>query len=411
MKPNSFTLIELVIVIAVLSILSAVVVITINPAEQMRSARDSRRAEELTTINKAISLYVADGGSSLGSTNTVYVSIPDSSATCANLGLPTLPTGWSYHCSTSVNLQKTDSTGWIPVNFSSISFTTPLSSLPVDPVNTTSTGNYYTYITGGSWELTSSMESAKYKLGGANDKTSKDGGLYTGLYELGTNLTLLPLDYGDTSLVGYWKFDEGTGTTAYDASGHNNNGTLVNSPTWVIGKIGSYALSFSSSSNKYVDMNNGVSLNNTPKLSIVFWAQIPVAGGVEITKSYKNYELRIDSTTFGGYIGISSGNNWYSISESGYNIFHGVTVSNWNQYAYILDYNASKVYFYANGSYKGIIPISNMFQYDQTKNFNVGRRIDDGGNQYLNGLMDDIRIYNRALSAAEILALYNATNK
>ncbi|MFA5099189.1 MAG: type II secretion system protein, partial [Candidatus Paceibacterota bacterium] len=130
-RPNSFTLIELVIVIAVLAILSAVVIITINPAEQMKSARDSRRAEELTTINKAISLYVADGGSSLGSTNTVYVSIPDSSATCANLGLPTLPTGWSYHCSTSVNLQKTDSTGWIPVNFSSISFTTPLSSLPV----------------------------------------------------------------------------------------------------------------------------------------------------------------------------------------------------------------------------------------------------------------------------------------
>ncbi|MFA5099050.1 MAG: type II secretion system protein, partial [Candidatus Paceibacterota bacterium] len=89
-KPNSFTLIELVIVIAVLAILSAVVVITINPAEQMRSARDSSRMSDLQTINSAIGLYMADGGTSIGSTNTVYVSIPDSSATCANLGLPTL---------------------------------------------------------------------------------------------------------------------------------------------------------------------------------------------------------------------------------------------------------------------------------------------------------------------------------
>ena len=37
-------------------------------------------------------------------------------------------------------------------------------------------------------------------------------------------------------LVGYWNFDEGSGTTAADSSGNNNTGTLTNGPTWTAGK-------------------------------------------------------------------------------------------------------------------------------------------------------------------------------
>jgi len=36
-----------------------------------------------------------------------------------------------------------------------------------------------------------------------------------------------------SGLVGYWKLNEGTGTTAYDGSGNNNPGTLVNGPSWI----------------------------------------------------------------------------------------------------------------------------------------------------------------------------------
>jgi hypothetical protein len=44
-------------------------------------------------------------------------------------------------------------------------------------------------------------------------------------------------------LVGWWKFDEGSGTVAYDSSGNGNDGNLTNGPTWTTGKIGG-ALSF-----------------------------------------------------------------------------------------------------------------------------------------------------------------------
>jgi len=41
-----------------------------------------------------------------------------------------------------------------------------------------------------------------------------------------------------TGMVGHWKFDEGSGTSAVDSSGNNNTGTLTNGPTWTTGKIG-----------------------------------------------------------------------------------------------------------------------------------------------------------------------------
>ncbi len=46
-----------------------------------------------------------------------------------------------------------------------------------------------------------------------------------------------------SGLVGYWNFDEGSGTVAADGSGSGNNGT-INGATWVAGKVGSGALSF-----------------------------------------------------------------------------------------------------------------------------------------------------------------------
>src|SRR5581483_9489039 len=84
----------------------------------------------------------------------------------------------------------------------------------------------------GHYEFTTPFESSKYKIGGANDQISNDGGALATAYEKGSKLGLIPVDYGDTSLVGYWTFDEGTGTIAYDYSGNNATGSLQNNPTW-----------------------------------------------------------------------------------------------------------------------------------------------------------------------------------
>src|SRR5690606_37741696 len=224
-KP-AFTLVELLIVIGILAILSAAVVILINPAQKLKDARDYTRIQEITSLEHSITLLLTqDSNLALGTAQTVYVSIPDSSATCANLGLPTLPAGYSYACSSTANYRKTNGTGWIPINFQSSSIGT-LATLPIDPINTTSTGLYYTYIPGGSFELTALMESEKRA-----DAAITDGGMLPGVLQKGTHIDLTP-PTRDRGLVGYWTFDEGSGTSAYDSSGNSNTGTLTNGPTW-----------------------------------------------------------------------------------------------------------------------------------------------------------------------------------
>ena len=72
-----------------------------------------------------------------------------------------------------------------------------------------------------------------------------------------------------TGLIGHWKFDEISGTTATDSSGNNNNGTLTNGPTWTTGKINN-ALSFDGTDD-YVNAGNPPSLNLTSSFTLSAW--------------------------------------------------------------------------------------------------------------------------------------------
>ena len=168
-RNQAFTLIELLVVIAIIAILAVVVILTLNPAEIMRDAQDSNRLSDLTTFQSAMNVYTADsaigGGSpNLGTPGTIYLSIPDPTATssagtnCSSLGFPS--TG--YHCAGPSYYRDTNGTGWIPVNFSSLS-SSPLGQLPVDPVNTSSSNDYYTYTTNGTqWAMSAVPASVKY---------------------------------------------------------------------------------------------------------------------------------------------------------------------------------------------------------------------------------------------------------
>lgn len=115
---------------------------------------------DIAALRSAILLNLAEGGS-LGTPGITYISIPDTDINCA--GLP-LPAG-SWRCSSPDNLQRTNGTGWIPINFDILPMGSPLSVLPIDPVNSVST-SYYTYSTDGAgFVITAVPESARF----AND--------------------------------------------------------------------------------------------------------------------------------------------------------------------------------------------------------------------------------------------------
>ena len=201
---TGFTLIELLIVIGILAVLATITLLVINPTQLVKQSRDANRLSEINQINKALLIYQAFGGTGMGTTGKVYVSIPSSNADCSGLGLPALGGGYAYVCSNSANYRNIDGTGWIPVDFTSVqtSAGSLFASLPIDPVNTVANGYYYTYIPG-SWALSATMESDKYIASNA----ANDGGQSSTRFEVGNELVL------DTNL--------GTDTATPSVCGNN----------------------------------------------------------------------------------------------------------------------------------------------------------------------------------------------
>jgi len=188
---KSFTLVELMIVIAILAILSAIVIFALNPSELFKKSRDSRRITDIQTLYKGISFMESwnTSGITYGTSTTVYLSLPDSSTTCSSYALPTLPTGYTYNCVTSTNLRKADSNGWIPIDFTVANDNKYITSLPIDPIN--DINYYYSYNPGGSFEVNALLESNEY----ITKFSLNDGGDSFNSYENGSSLTDMPLTF------------------------------------------------------------------------------------------------------------------------------------------------------------------------------------------------------------------------
>lgn len=199
---KGFTLIELLVVIAIIAILAIVVVLTLNPAELLRQARDSNRISDFATIKSALALYGTDvatttsmdSSSSLTLTNTLYSAnavLPAWSSSTYNG--TTSAAMWGFAASTALSTNTSRSingSGWIPVNLNAISSGAPISSWPVDPVNTATNTAYIYNANVTQWKIATMMESAKYKTLGTNDVETGDGGNSVYVYEQGSNVNL-----------------------------------------------------------------------------------------------------------------------------------------------------------------------------------------------------------------------------
>ncbi|GIW67425.1 MAG: hypothetical protein KatS3mg096_293 [Candidatus Parcubacteria bacterium] len=215
---KSFTLVELLVVLALIAILATVLIVVIKPADIFKRGRDSQRTSDLKNLEKIFDLILFETQGTFSelqyaSSNVVYISLPDTSSTCGQWisQLPQLPSGWSYRCSaTPTNI---DGTGWIPIPFNQFS-SINLSRLFIDPINRPP--YYYAFVAGGSYALYAQLENPQSQA----SKTDNDN--YPHLFSVGTNKRLIDQAQG---LVGYWSFDDWNGNIANDYSGNNNNGT------------------------------------------------------------------------------------------------------------------------------------------------------------------------------------------
>ena len=417
---RSFTLVELLIVIAILAVLAAAVVIVLNPAELLAQARDSQRVTDLKNIKKSIDLFVVDNPTvSLGTEERVYISLPDTASNCPNLtsSLPTLPSGWQYVCATSANLRNTNGSGWIPVNFGSVFGGSPIPYLPIDPSNDLASGKYYTYVMGGSYELTALMEAAKENV------SVNDGGSLPGVFQVGTHIDLTP-PTRDKGLVGYWSLDGALGSITNgqtaglkDSSGKGNNGTASNANAtgmaFVIGQVGN-AVQFDGADDyieSFVTSENLIT-NNGP-VTISFWTNITNYPALHAAKTEfvgcNEYHTQskgggvgvgINETGIITMIGDTSSTSEYAYSSSNFPISQWTLIS--------MTYDSGTVKMFKNGNFLGSSP--RLSWKTNTNPFRIGRGTQGGWNSYsLSGIIDDVRVYSRALSDVEIKSIYEAT--
>jgi prepilin-type N-terminal cleavage/methylation domain-containing protein len=399
-----FTLIELLIVIAIVAILATVVLIALNPVELLRQSRDSGRLSDMATLRSAIQTYQADVPSaSLGSSTSTYLSLIDMSATttlgtdCFALGLPP----GTYHCASSSTARNTDGSGWIPVNLQSVSSKSPLASLPLDPINTTSSNLFYMYATDGlTWKVSSFPESQKYQ-------TQLTAGASS--FQSGTNLFLNSPVPG---LVGWWKFDEGGGSTAGDSSGYNNTGSWSGTPAgtsgyYSAGKVGGWAGTFDGSTD-YVAV--GTSPNLDPaNFTIGAWVNSAALGqtyGVIFSNARDCCGLAKGITLFNAWSGSAPRLMIWNSTNADL-VSSIITPANTWQFI-TASYDGNTMKFYINGTinqasfYAGGVGMPASFSsiIGALGNYHAGA---------FHGSLDDVRIYNRALSAAEIGRIYLGT--
>ncbi|MHB9132386.1 MAG: LamG-like jellyroll fold domain-containing protein [Armatimonadota bacterium] len=198
----------------------------------------------------------------------------------------------------------------------------------------------------------------------------------------------------DTALKCYWKLDENTGISAGDASGTGNAGTLTGA-SWTSGKI-SYALSFNGSSN-YVQKTGATGLpaaNATQTISYWFY--------VSANPSARKTAVCVTGSNSGIYLGFRSSTAFGAWKNNGTALVTTSTLpvaGSWHHVAYVK--NGSTHYLYVDGS-QVATSTTNPYTAAATT-INAGRTV--SGADYWPGKVDEVRVYTRVLSAAEITAL------
>ncbi len=192
------------------------------------------------------------------------------------------------------------------------------------------------------------------------------------------------------SLVAAYSFNEGSGTIAPDSSGNNNNGTLINGPTWTAGKYGN-AISFDGT-NDYVLLSSSVF--GVGAGTITAWIYLKSYGTGGYGYIFDNAATRLMLVGWDAKLAFSSNASTVGVSAS-----NSILLNQW-VFVAVTRSDSGTANFYVNGALNG------------TANQNSGTpgagfsspRIGNyyfGGNNY-DGTIDELRIYNRALTQSEI---------
>ncbi|MBU0536102.1 MAG: DUF4215 domain-containing protein [Nanoarchaeota archaeon] len=206
------------------------------------------------------------------------------------------------------------------------------------------------------------------------------------------------------SLQGYWSFDEGTGTIAYDGSDNENDGTLGDGtntalmPLWVDGFSGK-ALQFDGINDRVITPLDIDQSPTTQGVTMIAWVKPSSLASVNryvISSDNGGYDWSI--LQLGTKWKVSRGDDFWDTSAV-------VDNDEWQQIAVVYDLAQSRIRFYKNGEEKVFILMAGRVYTDTSDNtIRIGMNPVTG--QYYLGIIDEIQIYDIPLSADDVINNY-----
>ncbi|MDS4028186.1 MAG: LamG-like jellyroll fold domain-containing protein [Candidatus Contendobacter sp.] len=214
----------------------------------------------------------------------------------------------------------------------------------------------------------------------------------------------------DSGLVAAYGFEETSGNTAVDASGQSNHGT-INGATRTAGKFGQ-ALSFNGSSN-WVAIPDADSLDLTTSMTLEAWVypknladRRPILAKQGTTNGAPSRGFMLSAGDYSGSGKVETEVFKNESSSSSLISNTALNTSGWQHVALVYQYVAdgtSKMTVYINGVASGSNNAAVGSLQKNAQPLDLGRYYwNSGYARYFNGLIDEVRIYNRALSASEI---------
>jgi hypothetical protein len=215
----------------------------------------------------------------------------------------------------------------------------------------------------------------------------------------------------DPNLVGWWQFDEGEGPYAFDSSGYGNTARLISRVFWAPGLGDGSAVEFDNGRVVVEDGGSAGELRPMHEVTVSVWVHISIpqdSAARIVVKGVDNRE------TFDLEVYPYADNTFqFLVREDGtedslprYGVVGGALVS--DEWIHVTGtYDGSELRIYSNGQVRDSWHIGSIVLSQDVGDLGIGNAADVPRPFY--GMIDDVRIYDRALSAEEILQIYESS--